>query len=105
MPARASASPNAADCAVVRYRIPIADHAQVVAVTEPPVQQSGLRGRDVLELVDEEVAEPPALGDGELGVSLERIGAQPDQVVEVDESLAPLLALVPRVQVGHFGRG
>ena len=95
----------------------VADHAEVGAVAEPAGQQLVLRGVDVLELVDEQVPEPPPLGGRELGVGRQRVGAQEEQVVEVDQAPAPLLGPVPLVQVGHgrpgdrrpaageFGRG
>ena len=82
----------------------IADHAQVGAVAEPGPQQAELRGAGVLELVDEEVAEAPALRGGELGVALEHVGAAGDEVVEVDEPALALLALVAAEDAGDLGR-
>ena len=83
--------------------IAVADDAQVGAVSEPGAQQAELGRARVLELVDEEVAEPPALRGGEVGVALEHIGAAGDEVVEVDEAPATLQALVLAVDVGDFG--
>jgi hypothetical protein len=73
-----------------------------VPVAEPSAQESGLGRRDVLELVDEEVPEPPLLRRGELGVSLECVGAPPDEIVEVHQSLPALLAFVALVHRGDF---
>jgi hypothetical protein len=49
------------------------------------------------------VAEAPALRGGEVGVVLERVGALPDEVVEVDEAALALLALVPAVDRRDLG--
>ena len=66
----------------------VADDAQVGAVAEPGAHQPELRRAGVLELVDEEVTEPPALRGRELGVAFEHVGAPDDEVVEVDEARA-----------------
>ena len=66
----------------------VADDAEVGAVAEPRPQQPELRRARVLELVDEEMAEAPALRGGELGVALEHVGTAGDEVVEVDEAAA-----------------
>ena len=55
-----------------------------VRVAEPRAQQPELQRRRVLELVDEEVAEPPALPGRELLVARDRVGAPAEHVVEVD---------------------
>ena len=78
----------------------VADDTQPVALGEPRPQQAQLRAADVLELVDEEMTEPPPLGGRELGVGLERLRREPDQIVEVDEAALALLLLVPAVHVG-----
>ena len=78
---------------------------QVGAVAEPAVQQPQLRGADILELVDEEVPEPPPLPGRELGVLLERVTAPPEQIVEVGQAPPALLPLVARVDGGQLGRG
>ena len=75
----------------------VADHAEVGPVAPPALQQPELGGVDVLELVDEQMAEAPALPGGELAVGLERVRAQQQQVVEVDEPAPPLLVLVALV--------
>ena len=83
--------------------VAVADDAEVGAVAEPCSQQPELSRARVLELVDEEMAEAPALRGGEVGVAFEHVGAARDEVVEVDEAAAPLLALVLAVHLGHFG--
>ena len=82
----------------------VADDAEVAAVAEPRAEQPELRGARVLELVDEEVTEPPALRGGELGVALEHVGAAGDQVVEVDQAALALLPLVVAVDRRDLGR-
>ena len=64
----------------------VADHAQVGAVAPPRLEQAELEGVDVLELVDEQVPEAPALGGAERAVVLQGVGAQDQQVVEVDQA-------------------
>ena len=83
----------------------VTDDGQVGAVAEPRPQQPRLERRRVLELVDEEVAEPPALGGCEVGVGLDRVGAAAEEVVEVEPALPALLGLVARVQLGELRRG
>ena len=85
--------------------VAVAHHAQVGPVAEPGAYQPQLCRADVLELVDEQMAEPPALRRLELLVVFERVGAPPDQIVEVDETAAPLLVLVALVDRGDLGRG
>ena len=63
-----------------------------------------MRGVDVLELVDEHMAEPPALGSSELRIAVEGGAAQEQQVVEVDHPAAPLLLLVGGVDVADNAR-
>ena len=67
----------------------VADDAQVGAVAEPGLEQAELQRVDVLELVDEEVAEAPALGRrrsrGRRSMRLRRTA---EQVVEVDQRAA-----------------
>src|SRR5207248_6437867 len=72
----------------------IADDTEVVAVAAPALEQSELHGVDILELVDEQVAEPPALAGGKGVVGLERSGAQQQEVVEVDDTAPALVLLV-----------
>ena len=67
----------------------VAHHAEVGPLAAPAPQQPELERVDVLELVDEEVPEPPALRGGELVVGLDQVAAaQPQQVVEVDHGVA-----------------
>ncbi len=80
----------------------VAHHAEVGPVAPPGVEQAGLEGVDVLELVDEEVAEAPALAGRRLGVGLETRGAAQEQVVEVDLAAAALLVLVGAVERGDL---
>ena len=68
---------------------------------EPALEQAVLRRVDVLELVDEQVAEAPPLASGEGLVGLERLDAAHEQVVEVDHAAAVLLILVAGVHLGH----
>ena len=82
----------------------VADRAEIVAVAEPATQHAQLRRADVLKLVDEEMAEPPALRCGEGLVVLERVAAQRQQVVEVEQPAPPLLPLVPGVDGGDLRR-
>ena len=84
--------------------IRITDHTEVAAVAQPRAQQPELRGAGVLELVDEEVTEPPALSGGEFVVALQHVGAARDQIVEVDEPALALLPFVTAVDRRHLGR-
>ena len=78
----------------------VPDHAEVGSTVAPRLQQPELQGVDVLELVDEQVAEAPALGRAEPAVVLQGGGAEQQEVVEVDLVLAPLLVLVALVEAG-----
>ena len=82
----------------------VADDAEVGSIVAPRLEQPELQGVDVLELVDEQVAEAPALGRAEPAVVLQGGGAEQQEVVEVDLVLAPLLVLVPLVQLGDDAR-
>ena len=82
----------------------VADDAQVGAVAEPRAQQPGLERRRVLELVDEQVPEAPALGGREVGVALDRVGAPTEEIVEVEPALAALLGFVAGVELGELAR-
>ena len=70
----------------------VAHHEHVPPVAAPRLEQPELQRVDVLELVDEEVAEAPALGGGEAGVALDGAGARAEQVVEVDDVASVALA-------------
>jgi hypothetical protein len=73
----------------------VAHDAEIGSAPEPPAQQSELERVDVLELVDEEVAEPPVSGGRVLGVGGQVPRRQAEEVVEVDE--APLALPVGEV--------
>ncbi len=79
----------------------VADHREIRRGTEPcPEQQHLQRGR-VLELVDEQMTEPPALPIGELGIACDEVGAAAQDVVEVEQPLLSLGGLVACVHLGH----
>jgi hypothetical protein len=73
--------------------------------SQPGPEQPHLQRRRVLELVDEEVAEPPALRGGERRVGFDRVCAPPQEVVEVATAPARLLGFVARVDLRHASRG
>jgi hypothetical protein len=72
----------------------VAHDAKVGAVAAPSLQEAELRGVDVLELVDEQVAEAPPLTGRELAIGFERLRAHEEEIVEVDETAPALLVLV-----------
>ena len=80
----------------------VAHHEEVGLVGEEGRQQAELGRVDVLHLVDEEVAGPPADGVGEGGVAGQRIGAGDDQIVEVEQPAPGPLGLVAGEDVGHL---
>ena len=80
----------------------VADDAEVVAFAQPRRDETDREPARILELVDEQVPEPPALGGGEHLVGLDRMCGPPEQVVEVEHPAAPLLPLVAVVEVGQF---
>ena len=82
----------------------VADRGHVVAVAAPRLEQAELERVHVLELVDEEVAEPPALRGRERLVLLEGPGDEGEQVVEVDQAAAALAVLVGGVDLGDHAR-
>jgi len=69
-------------------------------MTEPGVEQSQLRRVGVLELIDEEVLESPALDRSEGGVQRDFVGEAFEEVLEVEEREAAFLLLVVRVPLG-----
>ena len=72
----------------------IADHADLVAPAEPQVEQRGLEGRDVLELVDDEpFVLPPDLGRDALVVG-EQSGGEQQDVLHVHAGLGALDLLI-----------
>ena len=79
----------------------VADHAQVDLGAHPCLQEPELQRVDVLELVDEQVAESPTASCGILGVGLDVAGREAEQVVEVDHATTELGLLVAGVDVGH----
>ncbi len=56
---------------------------------------------DVLELVDEHMTELPPLRRREVGVGLDAVGTEPQQVVEVDKAPIALLVFVFVVELGE----
>ena len=80
-------------------------HAQVVAATQPGVEQCELQWVDILELIDVEVPEAPPLGVAEPLVGLEGPSALVQQVVEVDLVPLLLLGLVFVEDSGHHREG
>jgi hypothetical protein len=78
----------------------ISHHGQVGPVAEPGAQQPLLERVDILVLVYEQVAEPPALGGRERRVGGDGIGGQGEEVVEVDQAAAALVGLVAAVPLG-----
>ena len=82
----------------------VTDDAEIGAIAEPGSQQAELEGRRVLELVDEQVPEPPALAGRERRVALDRVGTPAEQVVEVAAPPLALLGFVPAVEVGDLAR-
>ncbi len=83
----------------------VADDEQVVAVAQPPPQQPVLQRVDVLELVDEQVPEAPALGGSGLRVSLHDPQGEAEQVVEVDHPGLGLGLGIAVEQVRHLVAG
>ena len=77
----------------------VADHAQVVAVAEPQVQQRLLQRRHVLVLVDDE--EPVLLAHllGDPRLALDHAGAGQQHVLEVELAARILRVLVGLMQV------
>lgn len=80
----------------------VADHAQVVAVTEPQLQQTLLERADVLVLVDHEVLVlgPDLFGD--VVPVLEHGHGQQQHVLEVDDGARAFEVLVGGVQLGDL---
>ena len=83
----------------------VTDDEHVPAVAAPGLEELELQRVDVLELVDEEMPEPPALGGGEPGVPLQRAGAGREQIVEVDDVAPGLGLFVFGEPGGDPGRG
>ena len=79
----------------------VAHHAEVGPSPTPGLEEVELQRVDVLELVDEEVAEAPPLRSGEVGLVVELRGAQLEQVVEVDHATLALLVGVGREHLGQ----
>ncbi len=74
-------------------------------MAEPRREQAELQRGGVLELVDEEVPEAPALPGREVVVARDAVGAPDEHVVEVDQAPFALLRLVAGVELGQLGRG
>ncbi len=81
----------------------IAHDGEVAPIAQPRPEKADLQRRCVLELVNEEVAEAPALAGGELVVARDAVGAAAEHVVEVEQSSLALLGLVAGVQLGELG--
>lgn len=81
----------------------VADHAQVLPVAEPQLQQALLEGTDVLVLVDDEVLvlRPHLLGD--VVPVLEDGDGEEQDVLEVDDGALALEVLVGGVELGDLG--
>jgi hypothetical protein len=79
----------------------VTHRAEVAVGPEPRLEQFELQRVDVLELVDEQVAEPPALGLGEARVGPERLGAALEQIVEVDQPAGALGRFVTGEDLFH----
>ena len=77
----------------------VADDAEVVAVTEPVLEQCLLQEVDVLVLVDCERAILRAKGQGGARIALEQAHRPFEQILEVDK--APVLLLQPLVVAVH----
>lgn len=82
----------------------VADHAQVVAVPEPQLQQTLLQGADVLVLVDHEVLVLGADLLGDIVPVLEDGHRQQQHVLEVDDGARTLEVLVGGVQLRDLRR-
>lgn len=82
----------------------IADHAQVVPVAEPQLQQALLERADVLVLVDHEVLVLGADLIGDVVPVLEDADGEQQDVLEVDDRAVPLEVLVDVVDLGDLGR-
>lgn len=81
----------------------VPDHAQVVPLAEPQLQQALLERADVLVLVDHEVLVLGADLLGDVVPVLEDGNGQQQDVLEVDHTALPLEVLVGRVELGDLG--
>ena len=79
----------------------VAHHAEVVAVAEPPVEQSRLQRIHVLELVHGERGEPRSDGVGRIGMVIEEPEGESEHVLEVQSTHRALATLVPFVDPQH----
>ncbi len=79
----------------------VADHAQLVAPTEPQVEQRGLERRDVLELVDDEPFVLPADLGGDPLVVGQQPGGEQEDVLHVHPALVALDLLVGLEDARH----
>ena len=86
----------------------VADHAHVVAPTQPQVEQTGLEEVNVLELIDHEGAVLLAHDGGDVRAFLQHAAQVDENVLEIDDAALVLRVLVhveearhiPRVQTG-----
>ena len=78
----------------------VADDEEILIVPEKCQQEAALERVDVLKLVDEDVAPPPALGCSKTAVRFECTCVAHQQVVEVDEAAPAFFVLVAAVERG-----
>jgi hypothetical protein len=83
----------------------VADHAELVAASEPPLEQGLLEGVHVLVLVDREGQEGRPDPLGRRGVLVEQAHRQGQHVLEIEAAHRPLPPLVPGVDPEHQLRG
>ncbi len=83
----------------------VAHHEEIAVVPEPCLEQSPLGRVDVLELVDEEVPDPPPLGGRRGRGPLRGAGAARHEIVEVEHVAPRLLRDVGGVDLGDVEMG
>ncbi|GAB3863819.1 hypothetical protein GCM10027610_111160 [Dactylosporangium cerinum] len=79
----------------------VTDDAQLAGAADELLHQHVLRVVGVLVFVDEDVAEPAAIGLGDLGVALQQVHHAHDQVVEVERVGLGEALLIERVGLGE----
>jgi hypothetical protein len=72
----------------------IADEKQVVAVAAQEIDEPVLDRVEVLRLVDQQVAEAPSRGGGEVVVVHQRVHREAEDVVEVNDTAPPLVVAI-----------
>src|SRR5206468_10833639 len=73
----------------------VADHAEVVTVSDPAVEESRLQSVHILELVDGERVKPLSDLPNGLRILVEEAEGEAEHVLEVEPVHRPLPALVP----------